>query len=64
MSYWLVTYPITEGVKVVERFFEVPLDYSNPAGEKIVVFARQEIPIQKARSPEDQAKLPFGNFDP
>ncbi|XP_006461414.1 hypothetical protein AGABI2DRAFT_185664 [Agaricus bisporus var. bisporus H97] len=53
------TYIIKEGVKVVERFFEVPLDYSNPTGEKIVVFARQEIPIQKAKTPEDQAKLPF-----
>lgn len=28
------------------------------------MFARQEIPIQKAKTAEDEAKLPFGKFDP
>ncbi len=49
----------TEGVKVIERFFQVPLDYSNPTGEKIVVFARHMIPLSKAKTKEDEAKLPF-----
>ncbi|KAF5355197.1 hypothetical protein D9756_005673 [Leucocoprinus leucothites] len=53
------TYTIKEGLKVVERFFEVPLDYSNPSGEKIVVFTRQTIPTSKAKTIEDQEKLPF-----
>jgi hypothetical protein len=54
---------LTEGVKVVERFFQVPLDYSDPAGEKIIVFARQEIPLQKAKTPEEEDKLPFCELD-
>jgi hypothetical protein len=45
---------------VVERFFQVPLDYSNPSGEKIVIFARQSIPISKAKTKADEEKLPFG----
>jgi hypothetical protein len=51
---------ITGGLKVVEHFFQVPLDYSNPSGEKIVVFARQTIPTAKAKTKADEDKLPFG----
>jgi hypothetical protein len=52
----------TEGLKAVERFFEVPLDYSNPSGEKIVVFARQTIPLNKAKTKEEEEKLQFGTL--
>jgi len=44
---------------VIERFFRVPLDYSDPSGEKITVFARQTIPINKAKTSEEQEKLPI-----
>jgi len=47
---------------VIERFFRVPLDYSNPSGEKIMVFTRQTIPISKARTSEEQEKLPIGVY--
>ncbi|TFK45074.1 alpha/beta-hydrolase [Crucibulum laeve] len=53
------SYTIKGGMKVIERFFKLPLDYGNPSGEKITVFARHMIPTRKAKSPEDQAKLPF-----
>lgn len=53
------TYTIKEGLRVIERFFRVPLDYSNPSGEKIMVFTRQTIPISKARTSEEQEKLPI-----
>jgi hypothetical protein len=51
---------VLEGLKVVERFFQVPLDYSNPLKEEIVIFARQTIPLAKAKTKEDEDKLPFG----
>jgi len=50
---------LTEGLRVIERFFRVPLDYSDPSGEKITVFARQTIPINKAKTSEEQEKLPI-----
>ncbi|ESK97293.1 proline iminopeptidase [Moniliophthora roreri MCA 2997] len=53
------TYYYKEGIKVVERFFEVPLDHGNPSGEKIRVFARNMIPRSKAKTKEDEDKLPF-----
>ncbi|KAJ7257038.1 alpha/beta-hydrolase [Mycena rebaudengoi] len=53
------TYTLTGSVKVVERFFTLPLDYSNPQGEKIRIFARNLIPTQKAKTAEEQEKLPY-----
>ncbi|PPQ79160.1 hypothetical protein CVT25_002788 [Psilocybe cyanescens] len=53
------SYTIKDGLKVIERFFLVPLDYSKPEGEKIRIFARHVIPKAKAPKPEDEAKLPF-----
>jgi len=49
----------SEGLRVIERFFRVPLDYSDPSGEKITVFARQTIPISKTKTSEEQEKLPI-----
>jgi len=49
----------TDGLKVIERFFDLPLDYSQPEGEKIRVFARNLIPKDKAKTDEDEAKLPY-----
>lgn len=48
-----------DGLKVIERFFTVPLDYTKPEGEKIRVFARHIIPKAKAKTPEEEKKLPF-----
>ncbi|KAH7909081.1 alpha/beta-hydrolase [Hygrophoropsis aurantiaca] len=41
-------------VRVVERFFSVPLDYSKPDGQKIRVFARSLIPLDDAKVSADQ----------
>ncbi|KAG6849973.1 hypothetical protein H0H93_002975, partial [Arthromyces matolae] len=46
-------------IKVIERFFEVPLDYTEPNGKKIRVFARSLIPLDKAKTPEEESKLPY-----
>ncbi|KAI5116572.1 hypothetical protein M0805_006729 [Coniferiporia weirii] len=53
------TYTVKDGVKVVERFFSLPLDYSNPEGEKITVFARNLILLKKADTPQKEADLPY-----
>ncbi|KAH6910279.1 alpha/beta-hydrolase [Coprinopsis sp. MPI-PUGE-AT-0042] len=53
------TYTIKGGLKIVEHFFDLPLDYADPDGQKIRVFARQSIPTEKAETPEEEAKLPF-----
>jgi len=50
---------LTEGLRVIERFFRVPLDYSDLSGEKITVFTRQTIPINRAKTIEEQEKLPI-----
>ncbi|EPQ56337.1 alpha/beta-hydrolase [Gloeophyllum trabeum ATCC 11539] len=55
----LETYTNKEGIKIVERFFELPLDYAQPDGKKIQVFARNYIPKSKAKTAEDEAKLPY-----
>ncbi|KAG6842433.1 hypothetical protein C0991_007563 [Blastosporella zonata] len=46
-------------IKVIERFFDLPLDYSDPDGKKIRIFARNMIPMESAKSPEEAAKLPY-----
>ncbi|KAF8508294.1 alpha/beta-hydrolase [Gautieria morchelliformis] len=53
------TYTNTDGLKVIERFFDLPLDYSKPEGEKIRVFARNLIPADKVKDNEDEAELPY-----
>ncbi|KAF7362341.1 Alpha/beta-hydrolase [Mycena venus] len=53
------SYTTKDGVKVIERFFNVPLDYANPEGEKIRVFARHLIPKNKAKTVEEENKLPY-----
>ncbi|EJD03345.1 alpha/beta-hydrolase [Fomitiporia mediterranea MF3/22] len=55
----LETYVLKDGIKVVERSFSVPLDYSNPDGEKIRVHARNMVPLKKADTPKKEAELPF-----
>lgn len=44
---------------MIERFFSVPLDHAKPEGEKIRIFARHIIPKDKAKTPEEEEKLPF-----
>lgn len=46
-------------IKVVDRFFNLPLDYTHPNGEKIRVFARTLIPINKAKTKEEEDRLPY-----
>lgn len=48
-----------DNIKVIDRFFRLPLDYAHPDGEKIRVFARTLIPKNKAETEEDEAKLPY-----
>ncbi|KAH8813568.1 alpha/beta-hydrolase, partial [Flagelloscypha sp. PMI_526] len=55
----LETYTMKGGIKVIERFFILPLDYSNPSGESIRVFARNLVPLDKAKTKEDEEKLPY-----
>ncbi|KZP02171.1 hypothetical protein FIBSPDRAFT_114218 [Athelia psychrophila] len=55
----LETYVNSGGIKVIERFFDLPLDYAKPDGRKIRVFARNLVPTEKAKTPEEEAKLPY-----
>ncbi|KAJ7772017.1 alpha/beta-hydrolase [Mycena maculata] len=55
----LESYTNKDGLKVVERFFSVPLDYANSEGEKIRIFARNLIPKNKAKTVEEEEKLPY-----
>ncbi|KAF8079011.1 alpha/beta-hydrolase [Lyophyllum atratum] len=56
----LETYVIRTGsIKVIERFFDLPLNYDDAAGQKIRVFARNLVPLDKAKTPEDEANLPY-----
>ncbi|KAF7312839.1 Proline iminopeptidase [Mycena kentingensis (nom. inval.)] len=53
------SYILSGSIQVVEHFFTVPLDYSEPEGKKLRIFARHLVPLQKARTAEEQSKLPF-----
>ncbi|KAJ7048675.1 alpha/beta-hydrolase [Mycena amicta] len=53
------SYTLAGSVKVVERFFTLPLDYTKPSGTTLRIFARNLIPTQKARTDEEQSQLPF-----
>ncbi|KAJ7605959.1 alpha/beta-hydrolase [Mycena polygramma] len=53
------SYTIAGSIEVVERFFDLPLDYSKPDGQKIRLFARNLVPTAKAKTVEDQEKLPY-----
>ena len=53
----------TDGIKVIERFFDVPLDYSKPDGETIRVFARNMIPLKKLKSTEKEHDLPYSDSE-
>jgi len=55
----LESYVNKDGIKVVERFFNLPLDYANPSGDKIRVFVRHLIPKSKAKTQEEEEKLPY-----
>ncbi|KAJ7131697.1 alpha/beta-hydrolase [Mycena crocata] len=55
----LESYTTKDGIKVIERFFSLPLDYANPSGKKIKVFARNLVPKSKAKTQEEEDKLPY-----
>lgn len=44
---------------MVERWFKVPLDYAQPAGESIRVFARSALPNKNHDDGEAGARLPI-----
>ena len=50
------------GLKVVDHWFKVPLDYRNPEGESIRVFARGAVPNKNNDDGEAGAKLPICPF--
>ncbi|KIK61165.1 hypothetical protein GYMLUDRAFT_43246 [Collybiopsis luxurians FD-317 M1] len=52
-------YSNKDQIKVIERFFDLPLDYNNPSGEKIRVFARNLIPKNKAKTEKEEKDLPY-----
>ncbi|KAF9218570.1 alpha/beta-hydrolase [Gyrodon lividus] len=53
------SYTIKGGIRVVERFFNVPLDYGNPQGKHIRIYARNLVPLEKTKEPPEQSKLPY-----
>ncbi|KAJ6632532.1 hypothetical protein B0H10DRAFT_2206887 [Mycena sp. CBHHK59/15] len=55
----LESYTNKGGIKVIERLFNLPFDYANPSGEKIRVFARSLISKNKAKTFEEEDKLPY-----
>ncbi|KAF5384481.1 hypothetical protein D9757_006453 [Collybiopsis confluens] len=55
----LETYSNKDQIKVIERFFELPLDYNDPNGETIRVFARNLIPKNKAKTEKEENDLPY-----
>ncbi|KAF8166850.1 alpha/beta-hydrolase [Pholiota molesta] len=53
------SYILKGSVRVVERFFNLPLDYKEPLGPTIRVFVRNLIPLDKAKTEVEQSKLPY-----
>ncbi|KAH7929089.1 hypothetical protein BV22DRAFT_1102664 [Leucogyrophana mollusca] len=55
------SYILKGSIKVIERFFSVPLDYATPNGEKIRVFVRNLVPLDEVKeSPgHGEADLPY-----
>ncbi|KAH0614328.1 uncharacterized protein H6S33_006214 [Morchella sextelata] len=53
------TYRVTGGFKIVDRWFQVPLDYFNPAKGSIKIFARNAIPNKKDDDGTTGGKLPY-----
>lgn len=51
-----------DGIKVIERFYSLPLDYARPEGNKIRIFARNLVPVDKAKTPEEETNLPYCKF--
>jgi hypothetical protein len=46
-------------LKIIDRFFTVPLSYHNPSGEKIQIFARSAIPNKENDDGAAGEKLPI-----
>lgn len=47
------------GFKIVDRWFQVPLDYFNPVRGTIKIFARNAIPNKKDDNGTAGGKLPY-----
>ncbi|KAL0631620.1 hypothetical protein Q9L58_009514 [Maublancomyces gigas] len=56
------SYRVAGGYKIVDRWFNVPLDYSSPTSETIVVFARSAIPNKSNDDGESGAKMPYAVY--
>lgn len=48
-----------DSIKVIECFFSVPLDYSNPEAGEIRVFARNMVPLGKNNGSDKEKELPY-----
>lgn len=53
------SYRLVGGMKIIDRWFQVPLDYSRPDGETIRVFARSAVPNKNNDDGESGSKLPI-----
>lgn len=55
----LTTSLIKGGLKIVDRWFQVPLDYFNPTKGSIKIFARNAVPNKKNDNGTAGGKLPY-----
>jgi hypothetical protein len=46
---------ISGSIKVIDRFFSVPVDYAKPDGPHIRIFARNLVPLGESREPSTDA---------
>ncbi|KAF8250695.1 proline iminopeptidase [Wilcoxina mikolae CBS 423.85] len=53
------SYRVVGGLKIIDRWFKVPLDYSHPEGELIRIFARSAVPNKNNDDGEAGGKLPI-----
>ncbi|KIJ20795.1 prolyl aminopeptidase [Paxillus involutus ATCC 200175] len=55
----LEAYTLKGSIKVIDRFFEVPLNYSKPEGEHIRIFVRNLVPLDEVKGGKNEGNLPY-----
>ncbi|KAG1746723.1 alpha/beta-hydrolase [Suillus paluster] len=55
----LEPYILKGSIKVIDRFFSVPLDYAKPDGQLIRIFVRNLIPVGEAKGSSVESDLPY-----
>ncbi|KAF9221403.1 alpha/beta-hydrolase [Gyrodon lividus] len=53
------TYTLKGSIKVIDRFFEVPLDFSKPEGEHIRIFVRNLVSLDEVNGGKSEGDLPY-----